>query len=108
MKKMISDTQFVLDRYSPLSRDEMVEMMDRALAALPEGSRAGARFEVDLVSYPYDSSDYPKLLVKFERLETDAEEAKREAEEARMAALREERERAEFERLSAKFAKSGS
>lgn len=103
MKKLVSDQTSVLSRYSGHTRDEVVAVLDSAIASLPEASRSSARFEIDIENFPYDNTDYPALFMKYERPETDAEETKREASEAASVLAREKREREEFERLSAKF-----
>lgn len=105
MKNLLAVSDAILGRYQSLSRDQMIEAMDQAIAAIPETSRASARFEIGIENYPYDEGDYPQLFIQYLRPETDEEEAAREATEARSRTESEEREKADFERLSAKFGK---
>lgn len=104
MKKLISDAESIVGRHESHSRDELVQALDKAIASLPESSRASAYFEIDIENYPYDQSDYPKLFIKYQRPETDVEEAARQASDAQRLAECELREQAEFARLQAKFA----
>lgn len=108
MKKKVGVSESVMSRYEPRSRDEMIELLDAAIARLPEASRSSARFEIDIENYSYDETDYPRLFIKYDRLETDEEEAKREAAEAQALAAQEARDKADFERLSAKFKGGGA
>lgn len=103
MKKIISDSKQVMDRYTGLTRDEMITMMDKALSQIPEDEHSSATFEIDQYSYPYDPNDYYALFMKFKRLETDVEENEREAQEVKMNAEIEARDRAAYERLKKQF-----
>lgn len=62
------------------------------------------KFESEMESYPYEEGEHVVTYVYGYRKETDAEYETRLAEAAKIDADREARERAEFERLAAKFA----
>jgi hypothetical protein len=102
-KKMVRANDEVLGRYDSRTRDEMVAMLDESIAALPEACRASSRFKIDIETYAYDSGEYPKLFIEYERPETDEEQAKRETLEATYASQATARDKAEFERLSKLF-----
>jgi hypothetical protein len=102
-KQLVPDSEQLMACYDDRTRDEMIKMMDEALAALPEDQRASAMFSIDTYSAPYDDSTYCALFMEFKRLETDEEEAKREADEKRFKDQQVKRDRAEFERLKKQF-----
>lgn len=103
MKKMVTDSNNIMGRYSAKTRDEMVAMMDDHISDLPEDQRASARFDIEEYGYAYDETTYFALFMKWDRPETDEEEAKREAEEAKHEGLRKARDLAEYTRLKAQF-----
>lgn len=65
----------------------------------------GPKARLELFTEPYSDSDRQNLYVVVPEPETDAEMATRIADEEKYAAFDDARERAEFERLSAKFGK---
>lgn len=103
MKKLIGDATQLVSRYDVYTRDQLVQLIDSALANLPPNSRPSATFEIDEYGHAYESVAYHALFMKWQRLETDQEEQKREAHEAKWKELQQARDRAEFERLSKQF-----
>ena len=101
-KRNLSRTRDVAEDQS-FSRDEWMERMDKALADIPEASRAGARFETVIFREQWDESSYCKMVMNFESPEGDAEQSELEAKSASGLAELERRERAELARLAEKF-----
>lgn len=105
-RNFVTETVEIVGRYQELTLAEMKKMLDDACTRVPKQYRESIRFEIDVVGYSYDPTDYPYLLMRYKRLETDAEYAKRTESEARFREHNEKREREEFERLQKKFAAS--
>ena len=105
MKKLLEDRTEIAGRWDEFTRDKLVERIDKALDQLSNEQRLTATFGVDIECYPYDDGEYPKLFVKFKRLETDAEETYREAEDKKWEEKHAENERLQYEYLAKKFAK---
>lgn len=105
MKKLVDDSDDVMGKYDDRSRDDVIALMDYALAKLTPEQRETAKFGLEEYGYPYDDSTYYAFRIKFKRLETDAEEKKREEQEAQQERRRAEFEAAEYERLKKKFGK---
>lgn len=102
MKKVrakMNERKDILSRYTSYSRDELVKELDLQISILPEDERASVRFEVDTDSQPYDSSEYPKLFMTWERQETDKEMEQRYMLAEQYDQGRKQRELAEFKRL---------
>lgn len=99
-KRMINVSEAIASRYETYNREEFIRLMDKSIKNLAVELRASVTFGVDIESYPYDTQDYPRFFMFYERPETDVEEADREQEAAKHALLAQANERAEFERLS--------
>ena len=103
----------VVDREVRMSNDWHFTMEDfqkmadlEAEAVLPEFKNT-IKFKIEKYSEPYDSSEYAGMFMIYKNYETDEEFNRRIAQEEQYRKITEERERAEFERLSKKFAKAG-
>lgn len=101
--KLVNDCKELAGQYDTYTRDELLALMDESIASLPEISRASASFSVIVMTYPYDSADYPRFCMTYQRPETEIEEKKRLADEEKGRIRQEESERAAYERLKAKF-----
>ncbi len=86
---------------------DAIEWLNELLESVPPEYRDQTAFVVELERGHYDESDSLTFDIYYDRPETDGELATRLAESAAYAAARqreqESRERAEFERLNAKF-----
>lgn len=103
-RNLVTETVEIVGRYQELTLAEMKKMLDDACTRVPKQYRESIRFEIDVVGYSYDPTDYPYLLMKYKRHENDLEYSKRVENEARLIDLNEKRERQEFERLAKKYA----
>lgn len=108
-RQMKSVTIKVLSDYGGRStRDGFIKWMDDALAALPEGAQ-NPQFELEKHEewYPYEeyANVSARLNLHYTRPETDEEFDARITEHNSRILAQEEREKAEFKRLSEKFNK---
>ena len=103
MKQVKQDSSKVMSRYEEHTRDELVQLLDKKIAELPDDQRASVRFEIDEHGYAYNGATYHALFMKWSRPETDDEEQKREVREANRKAQQEARDLAEFQRLKKQF-----
>lgn len=102
-KIFVTDQRSVLDRYDSYSLDELMARLTAERESIPKECRSSVRFCIDMMAYEYDSSEYPKLFMTWQRPETDAEMAERVLQDALCKKRQEERDLKEFERLSKKF-----
>jgi hypothetical protein len=96
--RMNNDWYFTMEDFQ-----KMVELESEEV--LPEFKNT-IKFKLKKYSEPYDSDEYAGMFMIYKDYETDEEFNKRIAKEEQYRKLTEERERAEFERLSKKFAKT--
>jgi hypothetical protein len=102
MKIRIESRTNVLGRDTRVTRDELVALLDDAIANLPEESRSTALFEIEEEDQ-YDDRPCHSLHLYSSRLETDEEEERRKKAHKYTEERREAQQRAEYERLKAKF-----
>ena len=96
--RMRNDWHFTMEDFQKMADAE-------AEAVLPEFKNT-IKFKIEKYSEPYDSSDYAGMFMIYKDYETEAEMQKRLEQEQVMKDAQEKRERAEYERLSKKFAQN--
>lgn len=88
------------------SADELKALIDYEVNEVLPEFRKDVRFEVQKYSEMYDTSEYVALFVLYKDYETEAEMQERFGQEQVMKDAQEQRDRAEYERLSKKFAQN--
>jgi hypothetical protein len=103
MKKLITVSQ---DSYfdGPRSLSETMKWLQDCIDELPAEYRESVTFTLELDSPPYSDNEYPKLMMQYNRIETDEEEQARQSREKATQDRLEQRDRLEYERLQKKFA----
>lgn len=95
--RLSNDWHFTLDDFNKNVQEE-------TKVVKPEFKET-VRFKVEKYSEPYCDNEYAGLFMMYKDYETDEEFNKRIQHEEKMKKMIEDRERAEFDRLSQKFAK---
>ncbi len=97
----VVDAEQYSDGFPPSNLTDFMAWLDKAITAIPEEYREAARFEIDTSS---SYGDYcASVEVSYCRPETDAEWDARKAHVMQRVQQAESEQRAEFERLKAKF-----
>lgn len=104
-KQIIRRSLRICGRYDRVDPAYLIEKRDEIATTLPANLKDSIYFEIDTEFFEYDPETYYALFMFWDDIETDNEVAVRTAKEAESKALREERDRLEFERLQKKFSK---
>lgn len=106
-RKIVRRTENILSEYSSCSFSELQSICSQAIKQYVQPEFAdSAKFEVETYTEAYSDSTYAALFLHYSDYETEEEKVKRETQEKENIARREAHEKAEFERLSKKFAKN--
>lgn len=100
--KVKEQTQ-IFGKYECLSRDQLLQLIDKSLAILPKECRASATFGIEEYHEEYDSNTYVAFFISWMRPETDKEIAARKKDQDALKLQVSKNEKAEYERLRKKF-----
>jgi hypothetical protein len=102
-RKIITRQNDLFGSYEHFSRDELINLIDREIAKVPEEYKHTVKFAIDTSSEPYDDDAQPKFFIQFARPETDEEFEIRTANEKNHAKLKEEHDRKLYAKLKKQF-----
>lgn len=102
-RKIVKVSDTIIGRYENYTLDGLINLLKESTNRVPEELRPSVRFEIDMETYPYDSYEYPRLFMHYQRPETDAEYELRKKNEENSKHLRELRDKADYERLRKQF-----